>query len=90
MIFLSKTFEDACIISVKVGTNGFKGGDAGHGCETYLEFQLDGGHEIEVDKKRDKIVIKLGGDAELRTIIEGLHFAAKSLELLSDAQVTNE
>lgn len=87
MYYLSKTFPDACILNVKVGTNGYHGGDAGHGSKTYIEFQLDG-TEIEVDKPAGKVVIKLGGDAELRTIIQGLEFAAKSLELLSDAEVT--
>jgi len=88
MLYLSKTFIDACILNVKVGTNGYHGGDAGHGAKTYFEFQLDGS-EIEVDKSTGKVVIKLGGDAELRTMIQGLEFAAKSLEILSDSEVTN-
>jgi len=89
MIYLSKTFTDACILSVKVGTNGFQGGDVGHGSKTYLELQL-AGSEIEVDKSTGKLVMKLGGDAELRTIIKGLEFAANSLELLSDSEVTDK
>ena len=89
MVYLSKEFPDACILNVKVGTNGFMGGDAGHGSKTYLEFELSGS-EFEIDKSKDKIVIQVKGDAELRTMIQGLSFAAKSLELLSDSEVTHE
>ena len=88
MIYLNKTFTDACILNVKVGTNGYHGGDAGHGSKTYLEIEL-AGSEIEVDDIKGKVEIRLAGDAELRTIIQGLKFAANSLELLSDSEVTN-
>jgi hypothetical protein len=87
MNYLEKSFEDFCFLDVKVGTNGFQDGDAGHGCETYLELKFDSA-TINIEKTNDTVIIKLGGDAELKNLIKGLDFATKSLKLLSEAKVT--
>lgn len=36
---LTKEFLAANAISVEVGTNGFKGGDSGHGSRTYFKLK---------------------------------------------------
>ena len=104
----SKEIVRENIIKVEVGTNGYKGGDSGHGSRTYFaienvastdislsfaggdafcghvtigDLELKGrtgmtGSEIEADR----IVIELGGDAELETFIEALEFAVATLK----------
>lgn len=76
---------DACVMKVTAGTNGFKGGDSGHGSRTVViledEGSVDWGVIVDGVKHSDprKVTISLGGDAELRTIIRALKFAANSL-----------
>ena len=38
---------DANILSVEVGTNGYQGGDTGHGCRTYIRISDEGSTDID-------------------------------------------
>jgi len=77
---------DANILEVEAGTNGYQGGDTGHGSRTYIRIQDMGGTDISVHPTHDYtgdtdgVVIALGGDAELTTIIEALKFIEKVLD----------
>ena len=76
----------ANILEVEAGTNGYCGGDSGHGCRTYFRIQDLGSTDIEVRPTHDYlgrdngVVVALGGDCELTTIIEALQFIVKVLD----------
>lgn len=82
----SREIIDANLLSVEAGTNGYQGGDSGHGSRTYIRIQDEGGTDIDARAITDKfgfttgIEIALGGDAELSTIIEALEFVTKVLK----------
>lgn len=77
---------DANILSVEAGTNGYQGGDTGHGCRTYIRISDEGSTDISARATKNRfgdttgIEISLGGDAELSTMIEALKFIVKVLE----------
>lgn len=77
---------DANILSVEAGTNGYQGGDTGHGCRTYIRISDEGSTDIHAKVIENRygdtmgIEISLGGDAELATIIEALKLITKVLE----------
>ena len=77
---------NANLLEVEAGTTGYKGGDSGHGCRTYIRIEDLGDTNIRVaaikSSKRGNggMVIELGGDSELSTIIAGLKFITKVLE----------
>lgn len=77
---------DANILSVEAGTNGYQGGDTGHGGRTYIRISNEGGTDINTRVLKDRfgdtsgIEIALGGDAELSTIIEAFKFITQVLE----------
>lgn len=77
---------DANILSVEAGTNGYQGGDTGHGGRTFIRISDEGGTDISARVLKDRygdtsgIEIALGGDAELSTMIEALKFITKVLE----------
>lgn len=80
-----REFYDANVLSVEVGTNGYKGGDSGHGSRVYLRFTDEGGTDLNARVHTTpygttEIEITLGGDAELSTIIKALKFALKVLK----------
>lgn len=81
-----REITDANILSVEAGTNGYQGGDTGHGNRTFIRIQNEGdtdlGARVLLDSLGyvDGVEIVLGGDAELSTIIEALKFATKVLE----------
>lgn len=81
-----REITDANILSVEAGTNGYQGGDTGHGSRTYIRIQNEGGTDIGARVLLDSlgyvdgVEIVLGGDAELSTMIEALKFAAHVLE----------
>lgn len=74
------------ILGVEVGTNGYQGGDTGHGSRTYIRIEDLGSTDINawVDRNKfnetESVTIKLGGDTELYTIIEALKFITETLE----------
>ena len=74
-----------------VGTNGYHGGDSGHGGRTYISIQDLGCTDMDASVSRSseygpKVEIILGGDSELDSIIEGLRWAADKLEELKNVQ----
>mgnify|MGYP001309132581 CR=1 FL=1 len=77
---------DANLLSVEAGTNGYQGGDTGHGSRTYIRIKDEGGTDIGARVLLDSlgyvdgVEIVLGGDAELSTMIEALKFITKVLE----------
>ena len=84
-----KTAEvtDSCSMKFSAGTNGFKGGDSGHGCRAFISIKDTGGCDLEVidDTNSDimcggYVKISTGGDAELRLLIDGLRWMADTLE----------
>lgn len=76
----------ANILEVIAGTNGYHGGDSGHGSRTYISIKDLGGSDImvkvipETVNTNGGVEIVLGGDSELNTFIRGLKFAVKVLE----------
>jgi len=76
----------ANVISVKAGTNGYQGGDSGHGSRTYFKIKDEGGTDLRVNVKKDRfgdaseLEVVLGGDCELTTIIKALKFIVNTLE----------
>lgn len=74
----------ANVLGVKAMTNGYHGGDGGHGCHSYIELEDYGGTEMMVSTESDdpetKVRIDLFGDSELSTLIAALRFMADALE----------
>jgi len=85
-----KEFSDSCILRVAAGTTGYRGGDTGHGGRTRIELENVAGADISFKvRERDgegekRLIINLGGDAELRVIIEALEFIAGVLKNVTD------
>ena len=75
---------DSCLVSV--GTNGFQGGDAGHGSRTYIRLVVPPSYNFSTNRKYNHqdqtttLEIVGAGDWELQTIVEGLRFILNSLE----------
>jgi hypothetical protein len=76
-----KEIVGANILHVAVGTNGRKGGDAGHGSRTHLAISNRGGTSMEVSVTGggSGLAVELAGDSELETFTEALDFASKVL-----------
>lgn len=74
----------ANILEVEAGTNGYQGGDTGHGSRTYFRIENQGGTDIQVHPLGrycdEGFEVSLGGDCELETIIMALKFITKVLE----------
>ena len=74
----------ANVLSVEAGTNGFQGGDSGHGSRTYFRITDCGSMDIHVNTHGfagdEGFEVFLGGDCELETIIRALKFITKVLE----------
>ena len=73
------------ILQVEAGTNGFQGGDSGHGSRTYFRIKNLASTDMDVQVTGDKyecegFEVTLGGDCELETIITALKFITKVLE----------
>ena len=70
------------ILGVKVATNGYCGGDSGHGSRTYFKLEDLASTDINIRLLKDKkgVEMMLGGDAELETFIQALRWAADNLE----------
>lgn len=81
----SREVVSANLLKVEAGTNGYQGGDSGHGGRTYFRIEDDGGTDIHVNPLMDRFgctgfEVTLGGDCELETIIRALKFITKVLE----------
>ena len=73
----SREIVNCNILEVEAGTNGYQGGDSGHGSRTYLRLKDLGSTDIRCNVEADQfgcdsIEIILGGDAELETMKEAL------------------
>ncbi len=73
-------FCSANTVEVEVGTNGYKGGDTGHGSRTYFRFKDLACTDVSIKCTEDEVEIELGGDTELETFIQSLEFALKVLK----------
>ena len=97
-------FEDNNIIEVETGTNGFQKAGISNGAKTYFRIKDLGKTKMQCDfepigngNEVGEVTITLNGDAELRTFIKGLQFAADTLNEQSgnrdrsvDVRLTNE
>ncbi len=75
----------ANILEVEAGTNGYQGGDTGHGGRTYFRIEDAASTDMEVRSYVNKygcpgFEVTLGGDCELETMIRALKFITKVLE----------
>lgn len=84
------------ILEVEAGTNGYHGGDSGHGgrallrlsdaastdMRCYIAGEIEGYYQsYEVNFSHvDSVEIVVGGDAEIETLIESLEFVVKTLK----------
>ena len=78
-------------LEVVAGTNGYCGGDSGHGSRTYIKIRDLGGTDITVKKLENKygdegVELILGGDSELCTVIEGVEFIVSVLKAQAKGQ----
>ena len=80
----TREIVSANILSVEAGTNGYQGGDSGHGSRTYIRISDESGTDIHVYPQGSNgekgFEVTLGGDCELTTIILALKFIIKALE----------
>ena len=78
---LKKTINEVSFSSVTVGTNGYHGGDAGHGSKTYIELNSpDADMCFSVKNGGRNFQVEAVGDAELRTLIKAFKFIVQTLE----------
>lgn len=72
------------LLEVEAGTNGYQGGDTGHGSRTYIRIENEGGTDMQVRPlgrfEDEGFEVILGGDCELETMIQALKFITKVLE----------
>ena len=85
----SSEFGTFNTLGVTVATNGYQGGDSGHGGRTYICFEDLSSTDIDavVSSGQDtntKLEIMLGGDSELDSMIDALRWAADKLEELKN------
>jgi len=86
----------ANILEVEAGTNGFHGGDTGHGSRTFVRINDAGGTDIRCSVLNDAfggtqaIEIALGGDTELETFITALKWIISILEVQTETGVVGE
>ena len=82
---------DLNVMQVTAGTNGYQGGDTGHGGRTYFSLGCDATDmRVKVIEKyrgacyetedADTVEIVFGGDAELDTFIQALEFTLQTLK----------
>ena len=73
------------ILQVEAGTNGYQGGDSGHGSRTDCRIKDEGCTDMEMKPIVSKwgcdgFEVTLGGDCELETMIRALKLIVKVLE----------
>lgn len=79
----SEQFTSANILKATVATNGYQGGDSGHGSRTYFSLEDLASTDMDIRAGRGKVEIMLGGDCEFQTFIDSLRWAADKLEEMS-------
>ena len=90
-LLCSAEFGSFNTLGITVGTNGYQGGDSGHGGRTYICIQDLGSTDIDARVSRSSddslnVEIILGGDSELDSLIDSLRWAADSLEKIKKHQ----
>ncbi len=76
-----KCFSVLNTIEAEVGTNGYQGGDSGHGSRTYISLTDLSGTDMRINIINDRsIELTFGGDSELTTIIDALYFIIATLK----------
>ena len=70
----------ANVLEVEAGTNGYKGGDSGHGSRTYFRIEDLASTDMTIGVTEHGFWVSLGGDCELETITEALRFIVQVLE----------
>ena len=85
----SSEFGTFNTLGVTVATNGYQGGDSGHGGRTYICFEDLCSTDIDAvvsysQVTNAKVEIMLGGDSELNSMIDALRCAADKLEELKN------
>lgn len=80
---LCKEFVSCNVIGAKVATNGYQGGDSGHGSRTYFCLDWDESTDIDVRVSDNKIEIMLGGDCELKTFNDALKWSSDTLSSMT-------
>lgn len=86
---VTRKITSANVISVTVGTNGYQGGDSGHGCRTFFRLKDESSTDMSCRLSgkscgdTGQVEITLGGDCELETFIQALEFAADELRKMS-------
>ena len=83
----SRDITNSCCLQAEAGTNGYHGGDWGHGCRVFLRLEDLAGTDFctgydneKLDERVSEIVIALGGDCELAAIKEVLRWWLSILE----------
>lgn len=79
-----KEITNACCLEVIAGTNGYQGGDAGHGSRTFIRVMDTGCTSMTVKRLENKwgeqgFSVELAGDCELQNLIWGLQFVVDVL-----------
>lgn len=89
----AREITSANALEVEAGTNGYQGGDSGHGSRTFLRIRDLGGTDLRCRVKAgnppggaDEVEIILGGDTELETIKEALRWMLSVLEIQSERE----
>lgn len=88
----SKTFQNANILSITVGTNCPNGGDSGHGGRTLFRLTNDASTDMSARvnggqlQSVESVEIVLGGDTECETFIQALEYATSVLRAQTQAK----
>lgn len=74
----------ACTVGFNVGTSGYCGGDASHGCVTEIRISDLGNTCMDSACDEDEVSIVFRGDDELDALIEGFEFVLAVLKTQKD------
>ena len=81
---LSCVIREANALKVEVGTNGYHGGDYGHGGRTYFRISNGASTDMQAHSScilnEEYVEVELYGDSELSTIITALKYIIWVLE----------
>lgn len=67
-------------IRVTAETNGFCGGDGGHGCKTKIGIEDLAGTDLRATSDEKGFTLEVYGDSELSTLYEAISFIKHALE----------
>lgn len=92
----ARDITNANCLEAEAGTNGFQGGDSGHGSRTFVRIEDMASTDIRCNVQHDAfgktqaIEIELGGDTELETFITALKWIISILEVQMEIGVVGE